>query len=365
MVTSVHLTKILEAVQEPFALLYWNNNAHAIITQRGARVLGLFMTPQGENLLWTNSAAFESVETFQHFMAQGNWNLGGERIWIAPEIQYNVRDRSDFWGTLHVPPQMDPGQWHIVNKISYSTNETSYVRLSTIMTLNAYNLASGQQTITVERTIAPVANPLSASVHYEMLMQDVLFAGYAQQVKLSGENTTAYSEAWNLVQMNAGGQLIIPCASSIEATDYFGNVPEEARQVHHSDVPYLRLAITGKRQYKIGYKALSMSGRMGYWYPQADGQAYLLVRAFNNNPSNLYAEEPPHLVGVNGHSVHVYNDGGEFGGEVSFGEMECTGHTIHGNSVQQQATDTFTLWAYMGNETSLKNIAHLLLGVRL
>ncbi len=367
MATLAHLEAILREAGEHYHILALTDTASALVTQRGGRILGIFPTPAGDNLLWTNSAAFDSLTTFQEFVAAGYWNLGGERIWIAPEIQYNVRDRRDFWGTLHVPPQMDPGVYRL-NQHDSEDGREAYLRLSAEIVLTAYALATGEQSLSIERIITPVPNPLNAFSQVESWMQDVVYCGYKQQVMLDGEHTTAFSEAWNLVQVKAGGELIIPCAPIVEASDYFGSVPEEARQIHGGDAPHLRLNITGQRQYKIGYKAVSMTGRMGYIHTLPDGHAYLLIRAFFNNPSNIYAEEPPELPGNNGHSVHVYNDGGELGGAASFGEMESSGHTVHGKSRQgcdKTANDTFVMWAYIGALDSIKRIAHLLLGVNL
>jgi hypothetical protein len=166
------------------------------------------------------------------------------------------------------------------------------------------------------------------------------------------------SAIWNLVQLKAGGRLIIPCFGTVQSDVYFGSTPDEARTSTDGSV---RIDITGERQFKVGYQAVSMTGRMGYWYPLPDGRESLLVRVFFNNPSNLYPEEPPDQPGINGHSVFVYNDDGVLGGKHSFGEMECVGGTV-GNG-RSQSTDTFVLWAYVGTGAAIQRAAEKLLGV--
>ncbi len=359
MPTLAHLTTILREAGEHYHILPLQGAAVALITQRGGRILGLFPTFDAKNLLWTNSAAFDTVAGFKQFVAQGNWNLGGERIWIAPEIQYNVRDRNDFWGTLVVPPQMDPGEY----ALQTASNTADYLGWNATMRLHAYNLASGEQILSVANTLKSAANPLR---HLNDSLSDIAYFGYEHHVILAGTQANTVSEAWNLVQLNAGGQLLIPCLPVVQASDYFGDVPDEARQLHFGDVPHLRLNITGKRQYKIGYQAFSMTGRMAYHHALPDGREVVLIRSFFNNPSNRYAEEPPDKPGVNGHSVHVYNDGGEFGGNNAFGEMECTGRTLQGGTdLDDVAHDVFTLWAYLGTPPAIQRVIHLLLGVRL
>lgn len=150
------------------------------------------------------------------------------------------------------------------------------------------------------------------------------------------------------------------------AGELYHVLPGEAREIHFGNVPHLRLNITGQRQYKIGYQSASVTGRMAYHNRLPDGREYLLIRSFFNNPSSIYAEEPPDKPGATGHSVHFYNDGGQFGaGGVGFGEMECSGQTIGGRSGRSTSTDTFLLWAYVGAPEAIRRIAHLLLGVKL
>lgn len=353
MPTQTDYITLLETVQAPYHIIALADDATLIVTQRGARVIGIFPSAASENLLWTNPAAFASPSNWQTFTGAGNWNLGGERIWIAPEIQYNVQDRADFWGTLRVPPTIDPAEYALV------TAENS-AHLSAQMTLNAYNLAHGRQTLSIQRRIAPAMNPLPP-------MPDVHYCGYQQQVTLQVQDLSLPTEVWNLVQVPAGGELIIPCGVNIEASDYFGSVPPDARAVHHDGVPHLRLQLDGKRQYKVGYQSRSVTGRMGYLRQTSEGHAALLVRAFFNNPSNPYAEEPPDAIGHGGHSIHVYNDGGEFGGDTSFGEMECTGTplNVHNPLPNQTSHDTFVLWVYTGKTAAVHEVARRLLGVTL
>lgn len=350
-----HYETILQTAQERYAILPLQGDACALITERGARVAGLFSSPGSENLLWTDNTAWLDAGHWSDFVAQGGWNLGGERIWIAPEIQYNVRTRADFWGTLHVPPAMDPGTYRL-------EPGQDRVDLQAQMSLAASNLATGVQDLTVHRQIIPVSDPLAKTYP---VSPAVRYCGYQQSVALHAGNRQIVAEAWNLVQVPAGGVLLIPCLPEVVCSDYFGDVPDEVRSIQYGDVPYLRLTLNGKRQYKVGYQAASVIGRMGYLRRQTDGQMSLLIRSFFNNPSNMYAEEPPAQIGRSGHSIHVYNDGGEFGGDLSFGEMECTGTTLHAGSTSDHVEDSFVLWAYTGPEAAIQRIVHLLLGVRL
>lgn len=357
MVTLAQLQHSLTETGEAHDTLDIGGGMRILLSQRGARVLGIFHAEDSANLLWTNSA-LENPSSLAAFFAEGGWNLGGERCWIAPEIQFNVRDRSDFWANLFVPTAMDPGHY----KLERRGNSLHFEQAS--MTLQAFNLASGSTELAVSRDIRSVRNPLTGHPDATSLMDGLRFGGYEQVCTLEQrDHSPICSEIWNLVQLNAGGTLIIPCKEPLGATDYFGSVPEEAREIHPG--PSLRLSITGKRQYKIGYKAYSMRGQMAYLMTEGPGPAYLLLRSFFNNPSNPYIEEAPELPGENGHSVHVYNDGGSYGGDNSFGEMECTGTSIGASLGKQRSTDSFIMCAYVGAADSVKRVCEVLTGINL
>ncbi len=336
-----------------YQVLTLQNDVSVIISQYGGRIFGPFLSKSGESIFWANDA-FAAPDTFQAFLRAGNWNIGGDRMWIAPEIQYHVPDRSDFWGTVFWPEQVDPGTY------SLQQPEPGQWCLSQDMTLQAYNLASGQKELHLERLIRQVEDPLRNVRGYPELLDGVLYAGYEQVVTLSErKRDDIVSEAWSLIQLNPGGALVIPASPKVEYTDYYEPVDE----IHQTIYPgHVRLRISGGRQYKVGYKAAHVFGRLAYYNHLDDGQGYLLIRNFYNNPSMPYAEEPDHAPGCRGHSIHVYNDSGDFGG---FGELECNLPTIGGETGRSCSTDQLVLWLYVGARGKLKQIALHLLGIEL
>lgn len=352
-ITFGQVVEALEKNDQPFAVLPLQNKAQLVVSQRGGRILGPFLSAQGQSLFWLNKA-FTRPDSFSAFLYSGDWNLGGERIWIAPEIQYLVKDRADFWGSIRVPAQMDPGQYTL------DSTQPGQIRLRQTVTLAAFNLASGQKELTIEKVIRPVEDPLRHLRSYATLAGGLLFAGYEQTVSLAeSRSDEIMSEVWNLVQLNPGGQLLIPAASHIEYNDYF----EPVDSAHQTIYPhYVCLNITGQRRYKVGYKAAQVFGRLAYLNHLADGRACLIVRNFFNNPSAPYAEEPAALPGQCGHSIHVYNDDGALGG---FGELECNGQTIGGATGKSATTDQFVLWLYVGNSQKIKQLIPHLLGIEL
>lgn len=288
--------RVLDRLEEgglPHALFPLQNDVSVIILQRGGHILGPFLPPGSEGIFWI-SQAFADPDSFKEFLDSGNWNMGGDRIWIAPEIQYGVRDRSDFWGSIHLPEQIDPGQYIL------DQPRPDAWRLCQDMTLEAYNLASGQKHLHLERLIQRVEDPLRQLSSYGALTDGLRFAGYEQIVSLSESKLDdIMSESWSSIQLNPGGLLLIPASPHVEYSDYFEPIDENYQTIYPNHV---RLKITGQRRYKVGYKAAHVFGRLGYFNQLDDDQAYLIVRNFFNNPSVPYVEEPPHLPGCRGHS---------------------------------------------------------------
>lgn len=342
----------LQATRQEYGEITWENGIRILITRYGGRIFGPFLGETGASLGWI-PADWATADSASAMIAGGAWNLGGNRLWIAPEIQYNISNRADFWGTHNVPPAMDPGSYTL------TLLENGW-QLQQELTMQAHNLAQGEKSLKITRLVHPTPDPLRTLTRYDELLAGVRFAGYEQRVTLVDLNPNAIlSEAWDLMQLNPGGQLMIPAAAGVEVAEYFGDVPEAARTVNGN---HLRLNITGERQFKVGYSAAYLTGRMGYFNTLSDGTSYLLMRCFFNNPSADYSEEPPDQSGQRGYSVHVYNDGGNFGG---FGEMESNGQTIGGDTGRVSSSDAFITWLYLGEREKLGAIAGILLGVTL
>jgi len=324
-----------------------------VVTQRGGRILGPFVTQRDESVFWLNEA-FASPDTFVAFLKSRNWNLGGERVWIAPELAYNVRDRTQFWNTYDLPSQVDPG--------NYGLTQTSQgvVHLHQDMRLQTYLPPNKQKELSVERSLRLAANPLRHLSVYEDIMKDVIFAGYEHVITLKELKADGVlSESWDLVQVRPGGNVIIPSFFGLESTDYYEPIDSN---LHHVFPNHVQLSITGERRYKVGYKSTTLLGRFGYLNVLDRSRSYLIIRSFFNNPSSLYAEEPADLPGRRGHSVHVYNDDTSFG---CFGELECSGQTIGGETGKSIGSEQLLLWLYVGHQKKLARVARFLLGVEL
>ncbi|WP_119070582.1 DUF6786 family protein [Aggregatilinea lenta] len=325
--------------------------ARLVISARGGRVFGPFWDDAAESVFWL-PGAFAARASFDALLASGTWNIGGERMWIAPEIQFMVTDRADVPGTLFVPPQIDPGHYAL------SQSGPAAWTLSQQIALDAYVLSSGRKSLSIERTLVPAPDPLRSLDAYGDLLDGVAYAGYAQTVALAeGAHDDITSQAWFLIQVNPGGEMVVPHTTPGHITNYYDSVRPELMAVHPD---HRRLAITGHDRYKIGLHTAYLTGRLGYVAPAGSDRTRLIVRGFFNNPSSIYTEQPEHSPGYFGDSVHIYSDGGGLGG---FGELECAGQTIGGATGMSATTDTFLVWIYEGPTARIDAISRILLGV--
>ncbi len=321
-----------------------------VVVERGGHALGPF-DADGRPTLWLNPAAWQSAAAMADFVAAGNWNIGGERYWLAPEIRFTIRDRADYWGSYHLPAAMAPGNYRL------AAGDRS-VRLMADATLTCFNPEGDVAVVGIERRYRPLANPLRHLSAADRLLDGVAYAGFEHGADLTlrpGSTDGARVESWTLAQLIPDGTLVIPSSEGVEHEDYYE--PVDAAHYRRAAGAAL-LSVTGRRRYKVGFRSPHLTGRLGYLKALPDGRAQLVVRNFLNDPSSDYVEEPADRPGCRGLSVHVYNDGGLFGG---FGELECNGRTI-GGEAGSGGRDAFAFWQFTGPAHRIRAIAAILLG---
>jgi hypothetical protein len=331
--------------------LLLNRGVRIIISQRGGRIFGPFLNEDDESLMWTNGA-FASPDAFRDFLDAGDWNLGGERVYLGPELQYSVPDRKRFWETYKLSPQVDPGNY----EMSVDDSE-SECRLHQNMVLDVYP-EGGQKELSITRVITSAPDPLRNLSNYANLIDRVIYCGYDHSLTLSeSENDGLISQTWDLVQINPGGTIFIPTLPTIEYTDYYEPVDETWQTIGPNHV---QVKITGDRMFKLGYKSPHIYGRAGYFNLPDSNNACLIVRNFYNNSSSPYLDEPYHAPGRKGDSLQIYQDDGALGG---FAEIECIGQAIGGSTNRSIITDHISLWCYVGVPEKIRRITHHLVGV--
>lgn len=339
----------LQSGQVRTHLLPVGPEAHVLVSEHGARVYGPFFS-DGPSLNWTPEA-FSDQHDFADLYASRGWNVGGERIWIGPEIAFMVPDRSDYWGSYSMPPDIDPGH-------NTLTVDGRAVHVRRRLTFKSYAPPVGRLTLDMGIAVTAAADPLR-HVRDIRPHNTVRFAGYRTDVTLShSEGAVVPFESWNLNQVHGGGTALIPAVRSAQVTDYYEPVGSMLQRIDGG----LAVALPGDRRFKIGISATQVYGRLGHLSTSADGHSALVVRHSPVDPSAEYAEEPDFAPGLRGDALHLYDDDGGLGG---FAELESRGIPRGGADSRVAGTDRFTTWVYQGPHEHIAPIAQALLGIQL
>ena len=104
------LRNVLAEVGKDPRTLEFPDGTRLLVLPHGARVLGLFTPGSDENFFWTSPALSDAASASALFGGSGWQNTGGDRTWLAPEIDLFLPEfpRLDRY---EQPRQLDPGDW--------------------------------------------------------------------------------------------------------------------------------------------------------------------------------------------------------------------------------------------------------------
>lgn len=323
-------------------------DAHVVVSAHGGRVYGPFFAG-GSAEGWL-PAAFDDDERFAALVASGEWNVGGDRTWVGPEIAWMIQDRSDYWGSYVMPPSLDPG----THALTASDDE---VVLERVADLVAHTPPTGGARVALELRVRPAADPLRhLRGDAAPAVGDVRFGGYVTEVTLDLRSDGAQeAESWVLAQVRGGGTAFVAAAPAVQVTDYYEPVGDGLTRVPGG----VAVELPGTRRFKIGFSAPQVWGRLGHVRAVGAGEAVLFVRSSPVDASAEYSEEPDPSPGVRGDALHLYDDDGGLGG---FAEIEARGTPVLGPD-PRPVTDRFVSWWFRGPVDQVAVVAEHLLGV--
>jgi hypothetical protein len=338
-----------------YAEMNAGSNLRLVVTKFGGRIFA-FPREGEDGLFWINPA-FADSKQFAAFASRREWNIGGDRVWIGPEIQFITQAWAERPGEAphRIPWQMDPGDFTL-NALDGDERETPICRLEQKVDLKAHTVAEGLARIQLERVIQPASDPLAGAG----LASGVFLGGYEQRIRmLALDSGTAPAEWWSVTNLHPAGDIYFAATPDVRVTDFIQSAPPELRL---QGPGYVGGRITGDCGYKLGFSMPHLLGRYAYLAKHDDGTAHLFVRAFTSSPEGRYLEQAAHRPGYTGAAAFVYNDGGGLGG---FGEFECMGAAIGGENQPRFCEDRLTLWVYAGTRTELAPVMRALLGIEI
>jgi hypothetical protein len=346
---SDRLANVLQAVGKETLTYESKDGTRVLILPYGGRVLGVFPKGSDQNFYWTNTA-LDAVETAKEFFESDDWkNSGGDRTWIAPEVDVffpRFPDRSIYFQ----PRGLDPGTYRVERDGGRMTliNDLS-------LTLSRSNSAVD---LRITKSFGSASNPLR---HEKSLgIHDVDFAGYAQytSLEITGGDLSRPVGLWNLAQMPHGGDLLIPTYSKTIPKHVFSTTDEgiPSTDILVSD-RLVRYKMRQVGEHKIEIRAVATTGRIGYVYNSGDAWS-LIVRNFHVNPSGEYVDVPWTDTDDFGYCAQACNINSALG---TFSELEYHIPAIGGDSSQTRCDDTTQVWAFRGGKEAIIDIARVLI----
>lgn len=246
---------------------------------------------EGSKAIWTNPSY------------QDDWNIGGDRMWIAPEVDW-------YWTTLKkvdfqqykIPEEVDPGNWEVAK------TEDGYCRVRQDISMKNNNRDSS---IRFELTRSFTAVQTGQMPYFRK------HTAYQTDNELCIRGGTDGQKVglWSILQVPAGGKMYTRCYGQTPFRCYFGTITDN---LWRKENDLLQLDITANQQYKIGIAPDSINGTVAYARKVSD--EYLVIcRKFFPQPWRTYCDVPILDLKSQGDAIQVYNDDGEYG---QFGEME-------------------------------------------
>jgi len=320
-----------------------------LVLPYGGRVLGLYTENNDQNFYWVNPE-LQDRESAQKLFARDGWhNTGGDRTWLAPELDIFFPDYPDVQRHWE-PPQLDASEY-------VTEDDDGVLSLRQTMTLH---LARSARDVELELTkvLGPAPNPLRYERRLKQQQATVEYAGYTLRVHL-----TLFDDAlsppqlavWNLVQLPWGGELLVPTYSRTQPRVLFGEIPPENLVCHDR---LMRFKVNLQGEHKLAVRAVSTTGRSGYVY-QSGSQCSLVIRNFAVNPSGMYVDVPKDEPEDLGYSVNAVNVKSRLG---DFCEMEYHAPALGHDMESARGTDVSQMWAFRGARDDIDIIARELLG---
>lgn len=342
--------RILSDAGKPAETFQMPDGTRLLLLPYGARVLGLYTPESDESFYWANPG-LEEVDTARALFAGSGWhNTGGDRTWLAPELDVFYPDAK---AERYVQPRELDMSDYAVERVGGG------IQMARDLTLH---LARPDRDVRLElcKWLGPAPNPLRQDREMTPLVREVEYAGYTQRttLELPGWEHDDFPSLgiWNLVQLPPGGDLLVPTYSRATPQSCFGRIPP---QYLHTEDRLVRLAVRFAGSHKIALRGTGVCGRAGYVYAQRDRYA-LVLRNFFVSPSGDYVDVQKADPGDFGYCFQACRvDEVEFG---SFFELEYHAPAIGAGPLPTQSEDVSQVWAFRGAREAIDAITRRLLG---
>jgi len=314
-----------------------------LFTIYGGRLLGMWPKADGNNPLWVYPDLDET-------MKNGQWMIGGERLWIAPERRFFYENPRDFDG-FHVPAEIDPGEY-------VGTADLTFESVFSLLDYGRNETFDGSL---CKRTFEIIDDPYAASIPYAGVR-------ITDTVSIPGANLGVCG--WSLAQVYTCGPdmpatALFPAKTGSAVLSYFAPIPPDRAEVLDG---YARFKIDAHAVYKMALRPEDMvmqnPCKAVYLTPSPDGKSWMcLIKRSDDMPRSQdecvdEARDNPN--GPKG-AIQAYNNGPDFawpGSEFPyFGEIELQMKKSSLNGGKMISVSTHELLAYEGSKDAVLALA--------
>lgn len=319
-------------------------SGNAMFSETGARVLGLFPSPDLPNTLWI-------PDDIKDRFKNRDWLLGGERQWIAPQQDYFYTNPDTFDG-FYVQPVFDPGKYQQTDKLQYEN------RFSLI------NHRSGRTYCGCisRRAFSPIdTDPFDSGLS---------FSGVSIKDYLSIPDSPPPFCAWSIAMVSTHGErrpgtACIPYIDSSALVNYFNPVPDNRCK---KDLTYAQFLIDSKDPYKL---ALTPDGidwnnpvKIIYIAPfEQHDQWFCVVKCSSDLPKthDNCVDVPSFDQTAPKGAIQAYNHG--YGSEMLYGEIEIQFPKCKLSDNVMQSSGNHELLSYCGTREQITEFTKSILNL--
>jgi len=290
---------------------------------------------------------------------KGLWNVGGERLWIAPERDFLFRDPARF-GNWSCPPEYDPGQYRLIEK----KPQKGYVFERTFDLVDRFRKVT-HHAVKTTRAFSPLPNPYPER-------RGISYAGARihDRIELPGDEIVRVNP-WSITQIflspDRAATAVIPVNHNAAPIHYRSTVSGERLKCNENQVSFL---LDGAAVSKIGIRPkdadLSRGACILCLAPGPDADRWALVLKISEDTpatqSKCYdvpQSNPKDPAGA----IQSYNHGPVEGEErLRFGEIELQFSPPVRRGKRTCSEASHQLLAYEGPQSSLIRLAEEILG---
>jgi hypothetical protein len=185
------------------------------------------------------------------------------------------------------------------------------------------------------------------------------YAGYAQETTLGvlacRGDPQIHVGLWNLIQMPHGGDLLVATCGRAFPAVVFGTISPQDLLIGDHLACY-RMRARGEQ--KISFRAVAVTGRIGYRYQARDGSWSLVIRNVFVNPSGQYVDVPWDRPDAFGYAVQACNIDSPLG---QFSELEYHVPAVSPDAGRNFCADVSQVWAFRGRREQIDTVVQTLL----